>query len=1123
MLDVASVDASNGRSPISDDERLAPLRPGHTAYVLFTSGSTGRPKGVAVTHRALNTQLDWMQHTLGLNGDDVFLWKTPVTFDASVWELLLPMRLGARLVVAAPDGHADPAYLASVIAEEKATVAQFVPSVLDLVLDEDPGSSLQHVFSGGEVLRATTAERVCDVLGAQIHNLYGPTETTIQVAHRAGSSAVGQSVPVGTPVAGTTLLVLDTRLQPVPVGVRGELYVAGVQVARGYENAAGQTASRFVADPYSTSGTRMYRTGDVVRWTSAGELEYLGRGDQQIKLRGLRIEIGEIETVLQAMATVVAAAVAVVSDRLVGYVVPAAGARVDLESVRQAAAEQLPSYMIPDVVVALDAMPLNTSGKLDRRALPEPEVDAREFRAPATPTEEIVASIFGAVLGVERVGRDDEFFALGGNSLNATRVASRVGAAVDARVPVRLLFELPTVTALAAAVDELAGSGGVIPLEPQPRVGQIPLSLAQTRMWFLNRFDPASAAYNIPMAIRLSGSLDVTALQAAVSDIIARHEVLRTVYPENDGVGVQQILDASEVFLDLAPEAVGADEVVDAVTGVVGAGFDVTIEVPLRARLFEVGESEYVIVLVVHHIAGDGFSTGPMARDVMTAYAARAQGGSPQWSPLPVQYADYTLWQRTMLGTEDDPSSVVSQQVTYWTKTLDGVPDQIDLPADRPRPMVATYRGASHDFRDRPSTRHALNRLAHEHNATTFMVVHAALSVLLARLSGTSDIAIGTPVAGRGHAELDDLIGMFVNTLVLRTDVDGGRSFSEILEQVRDTDLAGFAHADVPFERLVEILDPPRSQARNPLFQVMLAFEHESATAFELDDLSVSALDVGEMPVKFDLQVTMVESAESDGLGVRFHYATDLFDPATIVEFADRFVRLLDEVAAGSQVAVGDLDLLTAPERARVVAAQTGTGQAITTGMLLERFEAQVAQTPNATAVLAGAVELTYTELDDRVNHLARELIARGVGPESNVAVFMSRSVDMLIAVYAVLAAGGAYVPLDPEHPVDRTEYVLQAAAPVLVLTTIGERSTVSDSIPTVLDRRHRPVHACRHRDHRCRPPITVASGEHRLRDLHVRVDRATQGGRGQPFGCGQSDCTGSRIDSGSEPTTQSC
>ncbi|WP_255311431.1 condensation domain-containing protein, partial [Rhodococcus coprophilus] len=477
-------------------------------------------------------------------------------------------------------------------------------------------------------------------------------------------------------------------------------------------------------------------------------------------------------------------------------------------------------------LVVLDELPLNSSGKLDRKALPSPVFEAREFRAPQTTVEQVVASVFSEVLGVERVGLDDDFFGLGGNSLIATQVVARLGAALGTRVPVRVLFEASTVGALAGRVEQVSGGGAGVPLVARVRPAQVPLSLAQQRMWFLNRLDPGSAANNIPVAIRLSGPLDVDALQAAVSDVVARHESLRTVYPEVDGVGFQKVLGADDAVVEVRVEDVSVEDVPGRVGEILGAGFDVTQQVPIRVRLLRVTPDEHILVVVVHHISSDGFSMGPLTRDVVTAYAARAAGRNPEWSALEVQYADYTLWQREVLGDESDPESLLARQSEFWRTTLADLPEESTLPSDRPRPVVSSYRGASHGFVIDRRIRAGITDLARRSGATEFMVVHAALAVLLSRLGAQSDVAIGTPIAGRGEAALDDLVGMFVNTLVLRTSVDGAVPFGEFLDAVRDVDLEAFAHADVPFERLVEVLDPARSQGRHPLFQVMLTFQN---------------------------------------------------------------------------------------------------------------------------------------------------------------------------------------------------------------------------------------------------------------------------------------------------------
>ncbi|MFZ2174608.1 MAG: condensation domain-containing protein, partial [Rhodococcus sp. (in: high G+C Gram-positive bacteria)] len=534
---------------------------------------------------------------------------------------------------------------------------------------------------------------------------------------------------------------------------------------------------RFVADPFGERGSRLYRTGDLVRWNTNGDLEYLGRTDFQVKLRGLRIELGEIEAVLSGCAGV-AQAVAVlhrdshVGDQVVGYVVAGRDVDLDPEVLRARVGESLPAYMVPSNVMVLDAFPIAASGKLDRKALPAPEFVAREFRAPTNPVEETVAGIFEEVLGVERVGLDDDFFALGGNSLIATQVVSRLGAALDTRVPVRVMFEASTVEALAVRAEQHVGEGARVALTRREKPDRIPLSLAQQRMWFFNQFDPESAAFNIPLAMRLSGDLDVSALRAAVNDVINRHEALRTMFPDSDEGPSQVIVPVSALSLDLVPERVVPEQAHARVFEFVGRGFDVAREVPLRVKLFQLGEDDSVLALVVHHISSDGGSTAPMSRDIAVAYAARREGHEPGWSPLEVQYADYTLWQQEVLGGEDDSESLISRQLRYWTEALADLPDLLGLPTDHPRPPVQSSRGAVVNFSVGSDLADRIDRLARENNSTLFMVVHAALTVLLARLSGAEDIPVGVQVAGRGEAALDDLVGMFGNTLVLRNRVD---------------------------------------------------------------------------------------------------------------------------------------------------------------------------------------------------------------------------------------------------------------------------------------------------------------------------------------------------------------
>ncbi|MEV0687215.1 non-ribosomal peptide synthase/polyketide synthase [Nocardia sp. NPDC050378] len=1092
VLDLDQVDTTDyPADPITDGDRLATLTPDNAAYLIFTSGSTGKPKGVVVSHAAIVNRLIWMQDAYRLTPADTVLQKTPATFDVSVWEFLWPLQIGARLLLAAPDGHRDPAYLADLIDREAVTVAHFVPSMLTafvgaLGADIAPTAgqlttprcaSLRLVFASGEALPPTPAQAMRELTGAAVHNLYGPTEAAVDVTFHEVVDADEVAVPIGAPVHNTQVYVLDARLRPVPPGVAGELYLAGIQLARGYAGRPDLTADRFVANPF-TPGERMYRTGDLVSWAvladndpaasasyipatsgadsstapdirvgdvhgaperlTRGELKYLGRTDFQVKLRGLRIELGEIEAALSRVPEVAQAAVLVRDDLLVAYLVGAP----DLEVVESALARTLPAYMVPSAFVMLDEFPLNASGKLDRKALPAPIFEAAAFRAPSTEVERIVATTFAAVLGFpadRQVGLDDDFFALGGNSLTATQVVARLGAALDTQVPVRLLFDAPTVHTLAARCAALRGTGGRVALTTRARPQHIPLSPAQRRMWFLNRFladadGPGDAVDNIPVALRLTGDLDIAALEAALADVIDRHETLRTSYPEGPDGAEQHI--AAAAPLALTPEPVTEQELPARLLACAAVRFDLTTEIPFRAALFATDDA-HVLVLVVHHIAADGFSLGPLAADLMAAYAARRDGTAPTWSPLPIQYADYALWQDEALGDPAHPGSLAHTQLAFWQRTLAGLPEQLELPTDRPRPADSSFRGGVHRFQIDSDLHSELRELARKHEATLFSTVHAALAVLLARLSGSGDIAIGTPVAGRGEAAIDGLIGMFVNTLVLRTQVDPRAEFETTLDAVRVGDLDALSHADVPFEQVVEAVDPARARNRHPLFQVALVLQNFTVPALDAAGLHAVPVDFDAAVAKFDLQFTLRESDDidgrADGMAIEIAYATDLFDESSVAVLARRFTQVLAAVVADPTVVVGDIQLLSAEEQQRtlydwasVEAAVADSGDSI-----VDRFARAALVDPRAVAVKAGERQLTYAELDAWSSRLARRLIAAGVGPETLVAVALPRTVELAVALLAVLKAGGGYLPIDPNYPADRIEYVLDDARPL--------------------------------------------------------------------------------------------
>ncbi|RVW00084.1 non-ribosomal peptide synthetase, partial [Rhodococcus xishaensis] len=1053
-----SVLAAHSADPITFADRTRTLTDTDPAYVIYTSGSTGVPKGVVVTHTGLAAFAAEQVERYGLEAGSRTLHFASPSFDASVLELLMAFGAGATMVVAPTSiygGHE----LADLLRVQGVTHAFVTPAALASV-DPSGLDALRVVVVGGEACSAELVARWVTG-GRRMFNAYGPTEATV-ASNISDALVPGEPVTIGRAIRGAMAYVLDERLRPVPAGVPGELYLAGSGIARGYLGRPALTAERFVANPFGDAGTRLYRTGDVVRWNSDRQIEYVGRSDDQVKIRGFRIELGEIDAALAAhddvdFAASVAHESSTGSKVLVSYVHPASGREIDTAALIDFVGRSLPRHMVPATVMMLDEIPLTPGGKLDRKALPEPMFEAKEFRAPTTATEELVAAVFAEVLDTPRVGRDDDFFELGGNSLMATQVVSRLSATAGAQIPVRVVFGASTVEALAAHIDNASGDDAYPDLVAGPRPDRVPLSLAQRRMWFLNRLEPESAAYNIPFAVRLSGGLDVEALRAAVVDVVGRHESLRTRYPEVDGVGYQVVLPVEEALAgwDLGPEQVSADEIRDRVIEVATTQFDVTAEAPLRVRLFELSPSEYVLAFVVHHISSDGVSTGPLIRDVMTAYTARTSRTAPGWKPLAVQYADYALWQQEVLGAEDDPGSVIARQIGYWREQLAGIPDQLDLPADHPRPAQQSYAGATVAAEVDADTHRALVELGRARGASSFMVMHAVLSVLLARLSRSQDIVVGTPIAGRGQAALDDLVGMFVNMLTLRVQVDPAESFTDLLGRVREVDLDAYAHDDLPFERLVEVLNPVRSASRHPLFQVGFSFQNMRIGALELPGLEVEPLEVETDLAKFDLHVTIVDSVDETGnpadLAVEFTYATDLFTEETARRFAQMYARMLRAVVADASRPVGDLEMIDADERGVVVERWNETGHPVdTSATLVDLFDAQVAAAPEAPALVAGDERLTYGQFDARVNRLARLLIAAGVGPESRVALAMRRSVELIVGMYAVAKAGGAYVPIDPDHPAERVGYILDTADPVLVLSTSTDGFDPGPDVPVV-------------------------------------------------------------------------
>ncbi|CAJ1495600.1 non-ribosomal peptide synthetase [[Mycobacterium] burgundiense] len=1026
------------------------------AHLIYTSGTTGAPKGVAVTHANVTRLFDGLDVGVEMGPGQVWTQCSSLAFDYSVWEIWGALLHGGRLVVVAEDVTRSPQELHALLVAEKVSVLSQTPSAVGVLASE--GLESAALMIAAEPCPVEVVDRWAP--GRVMINGYGPTETTVYATISAPLQAGAGVVPIGFPVPGAALFVLDRWLRPVPVGVVGELYVAGRGVGLGYVRRPGLTGSRFVACPFGAPGSRMYRSGDLVRWGPDGQLQYLGRADEQVKIRGYRIELGEIQAVLADLDGVEQAVVIAREDRpgdkrLVGYITESVPGTVDPVEGRTALSERLPAYMVPTAVVVLDALPLTVNGKLDRRALPAPEYsDIDHYRAPANAVEEILAGVYAEVLGLERVGVDDSFFDLGGDSLSAMRLIAAINTNLDAGLAVRALFDAPTVAQLAPHIGESAGTRA--PLTAQQRPERVPLSYAQSRMWFLNRFEGGVATYNMPTAFRINGKLDAEALGAALDDVIARHESLRTVFPDVDGVPVQQVLPAAAGMWrrrEATVVSVSEQDVAAELVTLAQYRFDLSTEIPVRAHIYRVGPEEHVLGIVLHHIAFDGWSMAPMVRDVSAAYRARRQGEAPGWSPLPVQYVDYTLWQQGWLGVESDPESVITGQLDYWRRQLSDLPEVVSLPTDRPRPPVPSYRGDGVELRIDPQTWAAVKALAAEHNATASMVVQAVVAVLLHRAGVGEDVAMGTPIAGRMDQALDELVGFFVNTWVLRVGVNPGLRFTDVLAQVRQQALDAYSNQDVPFELLVERLNPTRSPSHHPLFQVATVFQNNVRPELAFDGIGVQPVEVGTRTAKFDLEFDLreVPTDESDApFALRempsadagaamaagtLTYATDLFDRASMQRLVGWFGRVVEAVVADPSVLVGQVALLDRGERELVLSDWAGAGVTAPVGLVPELLAAAVAADPDAIALVDGVRQWSYRALDVWSTRLARVLIDCGVGPERAVGVVMDRCAELVVAWWAVLKAGGVYVPVDRAHPVERIATVLDAAGAVCVLT----------------------------------------------------------------------------------------
>ncbi|MDY7077386.1 MAG: amino acid adenylation domain-containing protein [Chloroflexota bacterium] len=1042
------------------------VTPDDLAYVIYTSGSTGKPKGVMVPHRAVVNHNVAVADRFGLGAGDRVLQFATINFDAAVEEIFPTWWRGGTVVLRSGvlSGGEE---LERLVEEEGLTVLdlptaywhEWVSSLA--TRGAQLPASVRLVIVGGDKASAERYGRWREIVGDEVMwlNTYGPTEATIIATTYEVEGGIEGEVPIGKPIANVRLYVLDRHLQPVPVGVPGELCIGGVAVARGYLNRPELTAERFIPDPFAPpysppasgggwggTGARLYKTGDLVRYRADGNIEFLGRVDHQVKVRGFRVELGEIEVALSQHPAVREAVVLAREDgeegkRLVGYVAPEGEQSPGVTALRGFLKGRLPEYMIPSAFVILESLPLTPSGKVDRRALPAPDGARPELEAvyvaPRTPMEELLANIWAQVLGIERVGVYDNFFELGGHSLLATQLISRLHEAFRVELPLRDLFESPTVAALAECVEEAqqTAQGLQAPaIEAVPRDGELPLSFAQQRMWFLGQLEPGSPLYNVPDAVRINGPLDVAALERSLNEIVRRHEVLRTTFATVDGRAVQVIVPELSLVLpvvDLSglPEAEREAEGLRLAQEEAQHPFDLAKGPLLRATLLRLGEKDHMALLTMHHIVSDAWSSGVLIREIAALYQAFSAGEPSPLPELPVQYADFAHWQRNWLQDE-----VLEAQLSYWKQQLSGSAPLLELPTDRPRPAVQTFRGGHQAFVFPRELSAPLRALSQQEGATMFMTLLAAFQTLLYRYTGQEDVSVGTPIANRNRAETEGLIGFFVNTLVLRTDLSGDPSFRELLNRVREVALGAYTHQDLPFEKLVDTLQPERDLSHTPLFQVMFIIQNVPRQGVELADLTLSRVEADTGVSTFDLTLVMEDAP--DGLGAGFEYNADLFNSETIERMAAHFQILLEGIIADSDRPISTLPLLTGVERQRLLVEWNNTEAEYPRELCLHHlFETQAKRTPGAVAVTFKDKHLTYDELNRRANQLAHHLRKLGVGPETLVGLCVDRSLEMVVGLLGVLKAGGAYLPLDPAYPQERLAFIMEDSRVSVLLT----------------------------------------------------------------------------------------
>jgi amino acid adenylation domain-containing protein len=1038
------------------DRLPARARADNLAYVFYTSGSTGRPKGVMMAHGHVVQYAACLPACMPLGPGDRVAQASNASFDAAVFEIWGALLHGATLVGIGRDVLLSAPALGRALREGGVTHLYQTAALFAQHVREKPDvyASLRQLVFGAEAVGTESARRMlAEGRPGRVLHEYGPTEATVwcTLDEVVEVPEGALTVPIGRPVPNARAYVVDRAMCPQPVGVPGELCVGGAGVVRGYLGRPSLTAERFVPDPFAAEpGARMYRTGDRVRWRADGRLEFLGRFDDQVKIRGFRIEPGEVQSALAALPGVRQVRVVVREDRpgdkrLVAYFVGDAEADALAAGVRAT----LPEYMVPRAFVRMDRLPLNANGKLDRRALPAPHdgAPAYGYVAPRTRTEQALAEIWAEVLD-RRVGVRDGFFELGGHSLLAMRAVSRIRARFGVELPVRALFENATVEALARPVDDLvrAGLPQLPAVVPVARDGALPLSFAQERLWFLDRLAQGGAAYNVLQTLRVSGALDAGALERALGEVVRRHEALRTVFRETDGVPAQVVAPFAGFALSVEAVEGGEAAALEAVRADAARPFDLTVGPLFRARLLRLDGDEHLLAMVLHHAVCDGWSMGVLFRELWALYGALREGRPSPLAPLHVQPADHAAWQRAHAGGPDE-----ARQLAYWKERLAGAPELLELPADRPRPPVPSFRGAYVPLHVPAPVLRRLRDVARGEGATLFMTVLAAWQALLARYGGTDDVVVGTPVAGRTRQETEGLVGLFMNTLVLRTRLDGDPGLREAVRRARETVLDAYAHGDVPFERVVAEVQPERSLSRSTLFQVLFQLDDGDDGIAAPDGLALRNVEVDRGTAKLDL--TLLLDARADGMRGVLEYGTDLFDPDTAQRMAEHLVRLLDKASAAPDLPLSRVPLAGPTERA-CVAAWNGTAAPYPADRCIHQlFQAQAARTPDAPAVVCGNETLSYAQLDARANRLAHRLRWHGVGPEVRAAICLERAPELLVALLGVMKAGGAYVPMDPAHPGERMAYTLEDAGVRVLLTQarLAARIPVPAGVETLL------------------------------------------------------------------------